>query len=301
MAAAIVHEPCDADADAEVVVVGGGIAGLSAAWRLRHREVLLLEAGDRVGGRLRSDPRGDYWLNFGAHLFPAPGSVVDTMAREFDLETVPVTGSMMGLAVDDTKLDRGRIETYPLRLPLSARERWAFAMAGLKVQRGVGRYHRLATRAAGETAADVRARVLAFEDDRWFAEFLGPLPPAVGEIFACAARRATAELTELSAGCGLGLFALVWARQGIADRAQPARGDRAAAEALGRALGDRVRTRCPGSRSSAPRASMCWVRYDHAEGSRESAPGKWHGCPGPARRCAGGARRTALSPRRWRS
>jgi protoporphyrinogen oxidase len=39
---------------AHVVVVGGGIAGLSAAWRLRHRDVLLLEAGDRLGGRFVS-------------------------------------------------------------------------------------------------------------------------------------------------------------------------------------------------------------------------------------------------------
>ena len=61
----------------DVVIVGGGIAGLSAAWRLRHRDVLLLEAGDRLGGRMRSDPCGEYWLNYGAHLFPAPGSLVD--------------------------------------------------------------------------------------------------------------------------------------------------------------------------------------------------------------------------------
>ena len=59
----------------DVVVIGGGIAGLSAAWRLRHRDVLLLEADDRLGGRMRSDVRGDYWLNYGAHLFPGPGSL----------------------------------------------------------------------------------------------------------------------------------------------------------------------------------------------------------------------------------
>ena len=58
--------------------------------------------------------------------------------------------------------------------------------------------------------ADVRARVLAFEDGRSFADFLGPLPPAVEAIFSCAAHRATAELSELSAGCGIGLFAMVW-------------------------------------------------------------------------------------------
>src|SRR4051795_3396960 len=107
----------------DVVIVGGGIAGLAAAWRLRHRDVLLLEAGDRFGGRMRSDPCGEYWLNAGAHLFPAAGSVVDDMARECELETVPVTGGMMGLSVGSTKLNNGRVETYPFRLPLSVRDR----------------------------------------------------------------------------------------------------------------------------------------------------------------------------------
>ena len=108
---------------------------------------------------------------------------------------------MMGLAVGSTLLNRGRVETYPFRLPLSVRDRIAFARAGVKIQRAVARYHRL------EQRHD-------FEDDRTFGEFLGPLPPAVHDIFACAAHRATAELDELSAGCGIGLFALVWGGKG---------------------------------------------------------------------------------------
>src|SRR6185312_270047 len=113
----------DAVMTRDVVIVGGGIAGLAAAWRLRHRDVLLLEGSDRLGGRMRSDPCGDYWLNYGAHLFPAPGSLVDRMATECGLETVPVFGGMMGLAVGDTILDGGRVESYPFRLPLSVKER----------------------------------------------------------------------------------------------------------------------------------------------------------------------------------
>ncbi|MDQ3741312.1 MAG: FAD-dependent oxidoreductase [Actinomycetota bacterium] len=215
----------------EVVIIGGGIAGLAAAWRRRDRDVLLLEAGDRLGGRLRSDRRGAYWLNYGAHLFPAPGSLVDGMARECGLHTVPVTGSMMGLAVGSKLLNSGRVETYAFRLPLSARDRIAFARAGLKVQRAVARYHRT------ERRHD-------FEDHRTFAELLGPLPPAVDRIFSCAAHRATAELTELSAGCGIGLFALVWQGRGSLIARNLLGGSGELPAALGRTLADRARTNC---------------------------------------------------------
>jgi protoporphyrinogen/coproporphyrinogen III oxidase len=214
-----------------VVIIGGGIAGLSAAWRLRHRDVLLLEAGDRLGGRMRSDVRGDYWLNYGAHLFPAPGTLVDGIARECGLKAVPVTGGMMGLAVGSTLLDRGRVETYPFRLPLSLRDRIAFVRAGVKVQRAVARYHRVERR-------------YDFEDDRTFGECLGPLPPAVHEIFTCAAHRATAEPDELSAGCGIGLFALVWGGKGSLIARNLLGGTGQLPAALGRKLGDRARTGC---------------------------------------------------------
>jgi oxygen-dependent protoporphyrinogen oxidase len=213
----------------DVVIVGGGIAGLSAAWRLRHRDVLLLEAGDRLGGRMRSDACGEYWLNHGAHLLPMPGSLVDTMARDCRLETVPVTGGMMGLAVGSTIVDRGHVETYPFRLPLSLRDRAAFVKAGVKIQRAVAKYHRLERR-------------YDFEDDKTFGEFLRPLPPAVHEIFSCAAHRATAELDELSAGCGIGLFALVWGGKGSLIARNLLGGTGQLPAALGRELGTRART-----------------------------------------------------------
>lgn len=198
----------------DVVIIGGGIAGLTAAWRLRHRDIVLLEASDRVGGRMRSESHGDYWLNYGAHLFPAPGSLVDTIATELALETVPVWGSMMGLAVGSTKLTSGPVESYPMRLPLSPADRIGFALRGLKVQRAVGGYHRIAKPRPGESPADTRARILAYEDERTFGDFLGSMSSGVESIFACASHRATAELDELSAGCGIGLFALVWGGKG---------------------------------------------------------------------------------------
>jgi oxygen-dependent protoporphyrinogen oxidase len=234
-----------------VVIVGGGIAGLSAAWRLRDRNVVLLEADDRLGGRLHSEPCGDYWLNYGAHLFPAPGSLVDSIGRECGLETVRVRGSMMGLAVGSTILDRGRVETYPFRLPLSLRDRVAFVKAGLKVQLKVRKYLGLERR-------------YDFEDDRTFAELLGPLPPAVHEIFSCASHRATAELEELSAGCGIGLFALVWAGKGSLIARNLVGGTGRLPEALGRELGERARTGCR-VEAIEPQGAELLVRYGGEE------------------------------------
>ena len=104
----------------EVRDVGGDRRRYRRACRcvaVEGHDVLLLEAEDRLGGRLRSDPRGDYWLNYGAHLFPGPGSLVDSLARECELASAPVTGEMMGMAVGSTLLTRGRVE---LSLPAAA-------------------------------------------------------------------------------------------------------------------------------------------------------------------------------------
>src|SRR5437762_5535765 len=123
-----------------------------------------------------------------------------------------------------------RVESYPLRLPLSLRDRIAFARAGLKTQRAVARYRRVERR-------------LDFEDNLTFGDFLGPLPPAARAIFSCAAHRATAELDELSAGCGIGLFALVWGGKGSLIARNVTGGAGQLPAALGAELGNRARVR----------------------------------------------------------
>ena len=50
----------------DICVVGGGAAGMAALWELRDRRVVLLKAGNRLGGRTRSEDRGAYWINLGA-------------------------------------------------------------------------------------------------------------------------------------------------------------------------------------------------------------------------------------------
>ena len=78
----------------EAVVVGGGIAGLAAAWALRDRDVVLLKESDRVGGRIFAQTRDPYWLNFGAHLLRVLDTPMGRLAEEVGSETLPVTGEL---------------------------------------------------------------------------------------------------------------------------------------------------------------------------------------------------------------
>jgi oxygen-dependent protoporphyrinogen oxidase len=224
----------------DVVVVGGGISGLTAAWRLRDCDVLLLEAEKRLGGRIKSEPRGEYWVSVGAHMFPEPDSVVGGLVEELGLETLVIRGNLLGVAYGGKVITGGRVETYPLRLPMSAGGRLAFIRAGLKLRRAAARYNRLAVRQPGETPADVRARLLRFLDDCSFADYLGPLHPEAEPVFRATANRLTAEPDEIAAGCMVGLFAHVWSTGGVVLGRNLAGGASALPDELGRRLGARV-------------------------------------------------------------
>ena len=81
----------------DVVIVGGGLAGLAAGWRLRHWDTLLLEADHRVGGRIKSERRGRYWLNWGGHVFAGRGTATDALLTEVGIAAVAVPGSLTSL------------------------------------------------------------------------------------------------------------------------------------------------------------------------------------------------------------
>ena len=66
---------------------------MTAAWELRDRDILLLEQRDRLGGRLYSEKRGQYWLNLGAHLFPGAGSHIRNMVATLGLEVIAIPGN----------------------------------------------------------------------------------------------------------------------------------------------------------------------------------------------------------------
>ncbi len=74
-----------------VVIVGGGIAGLSAAWRLKKagfNDFLLLEIDRECGGTSRSGARGSFAFPWGAHYVPTPmqeNCGLITLLKEMDV------------------------------------------------------------------------------------------------------------------------------------------------------------------------------------------------------------------------
>ena len=123
-----------------MVVVGAGIAGLAAAWALRDRDVVVLEASDRVGGRIRSESRGHYWLNFGAHVFGGAASATGRLLDQTGVKAVTVPGVLTGVALDGRVVSSGPVETYPFRLPLDPGDRLALVRLGLRLRLAVARY-----------------------------------------------------------------------------------------------------------------------------------------------------------------
>lgn len=92
-----------APADAEVVIVGAGIAGLSAAWRLRQAgvRVRIYEAQNRVGGRmlsLRGHFADEQVVELGGELIDSDHVHMRRMAAE------------LGLPLDDLQGDPSAID-----------------------------------------------------------------------------------------------------------------------------------------------------------------------------------------------
>ncbi len=72
----------------DVIIVGGGIAGLTAAWDLVRagRKVLVLEADSDVGGNVRTMDGRDYRMERGPHSFMGSAEHVWRLVDELGLE-----------------------------------------------------------------------------------------------------------------------------------------------------------------------------------------------------------------------
>ena len=83
--------PHGAERQAAIVIAGGGVAGLSAAWRLKAAgfdDFVLLELEDKVGGNARSGRNQVSAYPLGAHYLPVPNKeavALRHMLKEFGM------------------------------------------------------------------------------------------------------------------------------------------------------------------------------------------------------------------------
>ena len=76
--------------EVDIVVVGAGLAGLTTAWLLSKAglEVRVLEARDRVGGRLYGYKAGERCIQLGGRWTGPGQSAVKSLASELDIEVI---------------------------------------------------------------------------------------------------------------------------------------------------------------------------------------------------------------------
>src|SRR5262245_6246107 len=90
------HVLCDrecmvAEDKVRIVIVGGGIAGLSIAWAIRKRDPLIdlvvLERGPRTGGNIRTEDVDGYVCEAGPDGFMDSAPATMALVRELGLES----------------------------------------------------------------------------------------------------------------------------------------------------------------------------------------------------------------------
>ncbi len=94
--------------DADVIVIGGGIAGLGAAVRLKDRglEPLVLEAESRVGGRMTTDRVNGFVVDRGVTLFGKAFGSMRALVKRLGLSQLVCKGSF-SVGIQDAAGCRG--------------------------------------------------------------------------------------------------------------------------------------------------------------------------------------------------
>eukprot|EP01114_Cavostelium_apophysatum_P016544 TRINITY_DN4729_c0_g1_i1.p1 TRINITY_DN4729_c0_g1~~TRINITY_DN4729_c0_g1_i1.p1 ORF type:complete len:488 (-),score=83.76 TRINITY_DN4729_c0_g1_i1:6-1469(-) len=105
----------------DVVVVGGGLAGLTCARRLKEqgRKVVVLEARDRLGGRTESVKVGDEWFDVGGQWIGVTQDRLKALAQELGVKTFPQFYKGKNVIVDGNSRSEysGTIPWYPSLIP----------------------------------------------------------------------------------------------------------------------------------------------------------------------------------------
>ncbi len=171
----------------EVVILGAGLAGMTAAHHLRDRDIVVIESRDRVGGRTLSGEHGGYWYNSGAQFVWDARTVA--LCSELGLDVLSGDGALAAVFIN------GRLATAPdanrlfLKMPVPWVEKARFGLTITRLRRIASRMHGL------DPELDAKS----------LAEVIGPTSDITSDILEMATTSGTGLSThEVSGAIGLG-------------------------------------------------------------------------------------------------
>ena len=189
----------------DVIIVGGGAAGLGTAYYLRDSglDVLVLESGHEVGGRSHTVPLAGTSANSGA-MFVYKGTKSEELVHELGIETVPFLPTTYGIHVNGKTIVAESNEDVVAGLNLSESEKTELIKF---IDASLTEYQDYVN---GQTSVDALGKL----SDETVAERIRDLQPAVRDVISTAIRGgAVGDPANLSAKYALRYFASYLARE----------------------------------------------------------------------------------------
>ncbi|WP_280218270.1 flavin monoamine oxidase family protein [Nocardia neocaledoniensis] len=117
----------------EVVVIGAGMAGLTAATTLAPAaEVVVLESTDRTGGRVDTVRQGDYWINVGTQFTEGTGTLIEALERH-NIEMGSLAGKSIALHLNGSTVDTSNPLALMFRTRMTMMDRLGLALVGARI------------------------------------------------------------------------------------------------------------------------------------------------------------------------
>jgi monoamine oxidase len=116
----------------DVVVVGGGISGMVAAYSLRHLNVLVLEKDERMGGRILSGSWDIYHYNTGAQFVTGENSNVGKFVDMLGVKRSSVDTNIS--IYFRGRIIHGNLFTFLFKLPISWRAKLSLIRSGIRLR-----------------------------------------------------------------------------------------------------------------------------------------------------------------------
>jgi monoamine oxidase len=244
----------------EVVVVGAGMAGLMAATTLADRDVVVLEATDRAGGRVDSVRQGDYWINVGTQFTEGTGPLIDALHRH-QVPMGTLEGKSVALALGGKQVDTSNPFALMFRSRMSLLDRLGLAAVGTRI---IANVPFLEMNAENRWAKRVRAKLDARRADFVLRGIRSDLARTMvrswsGQWMGCEPEETAATQFVYSMGI------LLTDPGKVPNLSLPEGGNQTLTDILSKDLGERIRLNSPVT-SLTRTADGVVVEYDGADG-----------------------------------